>query len=466
MRISISVIRDSDSLCKIQKRNLIILIILVLLFAILFFILIQNDHRQTFQKEDYIFDSNLLNTNHLNEFRDNYIFDKNQLILQAINNNNKLTCKKLYLSQAENEDIEKELTENIENQLDEIDFSQLDSIVNSFNNNQKQIFGGSSFLEVVKNFLYGNSTSQSTNFLSYMLKIILNDLINILPYFALIVAIAIIYSLVGHFSLDKGKSVASIVHIACFCAIALIVLNLVIGVMQDASRVIFSISSQMEVVFPVLLTLISSIGGAVTASTFQPVLATLTTVITKIFTNLLFPVFIFCIVFNIVGNISNNVKLEKFSKFCSSFFNWTIGIIFTIFIAFLTINGLTVSSIDGISIKTAKYAIKSHIPILGSYLSDGVSLIITSSNLIKNAVGVTGLVLLTSTILSPIFNLVLLMLLFKLVSAIIEPFCDQKISNFLYSVSKTLNMLNICLIAIGFMYLISVSILMLCSNLF
>jgi len=125
-----------------------------------------------------------------------------------------------------------------------------------------------------------------------------------------------------------------------------------------------------------------------------------------------------------------------------------------------------VSSIDGISIKTAKYALKSYIPILGSYLSDGVGLILTSSSLIKNSVGVTGLILLFSTIISPIINIIIVMLLFKLVAALVEPLCDDKISSFLYSVSKSLNLLNVSLIAIGFMYLVSTSILLLVSNIF
>ena len=90
---------------------------------------------------------------------------------------------------------------------------------------------------------------------------------------------------------------------------------------------------------------------------------------------------------NVVGKLSSNVKLEKFSKFFSSLFKSIIGVVFTIFIAFLTIHGLTSTSIDKLSIKTAKYALKSYIPILGSYLSAGVGFILLSTSIIKNAVG-------------------------------------------------------------------------------
>ena len=140
--------------------------------------------------------------------------------------------------------------------------------------------------------------------------------------------------------------------------------------------------------------------------------------------------------------------------------------IFTIFIAFLTMQGLTVSSIDSISLKTAKFAIKSYIPILGSYLSDGVSVILAGSVLIKNAVGVSGLLLLFSVVFSPLIKIIIVLLLLKLTSAILEPLGDSKVSNFLFSISKSLNMLVVCLLATSFMYLISVSLLMSCSNVF
>lgn len=362
---------------------------------------------------------------------------------------------------------EQDLEENIDDQLGEIDFSGLDEILNSLPDNEKSIFNGKGFVEIVRDFISADDSSIYNNFIPYALSIIFSNITSYIPYFAVIIALAVLYSLVGQVSTgDKNKSLSSVIHIVAFASIALIVLKLVFELLSTTSNTISIIESQMEIIFPIILTLITAIGNVVTASTFQPLLAVLTTGITKVFTIILIPIFIFSIVFGIVGNISKNVRLEKFSKFFTSLFNWIVGIIFTIFIAFLTLHGLTVSSIDSISLKTAKFAIKSYIPLLGSYLSDGVGIIIASSVLIKNAVGVSGLVLLFAVVFSPIIRIVIIGLLLKLTSAILEPLCDKEVPNFLYAVSKSLNMLVVCLIAIGFMYLISVSLLMCCSNIF
>lgn len=383
--------------------------------------------------------------------------------IENINYKNVKIEKQIYL--VSNDDIQNELNDNINNQLNDIDFTQLESLVNNLDNSSKQLFSNNSFISLVKKFINGNNSDLYSNFLTFAISIFFENLINVIPYFSIIIIISVLYSLIGQFS-SNNKSTSNIIHIVCFSSIVVVVLKIVISVMGESSNTIFLLEKQMEVIFPILLTLINAIGGVVTSTTFQPILAILSVIITKIFTTILMPIFVFSIVFGIVGNISKNVKMEKFSKFFQSLFVWIIGIVFTIFIAFLTIQGLTASGIDSISLKTAKYAIKSYIPILGSYLSDGVSLILASSMLIKNAIGATGLIILISTIFLPVIKIIIIMLLLKLTSSIIESLSDEKISNFLYSVSKSLNMIIVSLLAVGFMFLVSLSILMSCSNLF
>ena len=363
-----------------------------------------------------------------------------------------------------NSEAEGELKENIENQLNDIDFNKLNNLIDNLSSQGKGLIEKNNFLSLVKNFIYGENTNLYQNIFSVFINDIFEDILFFLPYFSLIIAISLVYSMIGHFSSDKNKSISNLINIVCFIAIASIVLKLLLDIIASVSSVITNIEIQTEVIFPVLLTLINALGGVVTATTFQPLLATLSVGITKLFTLVLMPIFISSIIFGIVGNISKNVKLEKFSKFFTSLFTWIIGIVFTIFIAFLTIQGLTVSSVDSISLKTAKFAIKSYVPILGSYLSDGVGLILASSVLIKNAIGATGLILIFATILFPIIKIIILILLFKLSSAILESISDEKVSNFLFNISKSLNMLSVCILAVGFMFLISISLLMGCSN--
>ena len=139
---------------------------------------------------------------------------------------------------------------------------------------------------------------------------------------------------------------------------------------------------------------------------------------------------------------------------------------FTIFFALLSIQGISAGSFDSISVRTMKFTMSSYVPVLGGYLSQGMDIILASSVLIKNAVGVVGIMILLSSIIAPILEIVVLSLMFKIVSAILQPLNNNKLTNFLHATSHCIIMLSTCLIVVAFMYLIMIGLCMASANIF
>lgn len=370
-----------------------------------------------------------------------------------------------YAEQQSVEEIEEELEENINDQMQNIDFGNLEEIVSNLDDDAKKLFNSSSFYQKVLSVLNGDIDDNTNSFFQYIFNLFFDNLLQFIPTLSMIIVVAILCSFIGQLSpTGKTSSINKVVYFACFGIIIVIISTLLKNVVTHSTDAIASINKQMEAVFPIMLVMLTAVGGVTTSTTMQPLVGILSSGVVYIFNSIVLPIFIFSVVFTIVGNLSNEVKLDKFNKFFNSLFKWIVGIVFTIFLAIITIRGITSSSIDGISIKTAKFALKSYIPILGGYLSDGFNLILTSSMLIKNAVGGVGLLLFLVTIISPIIKLAIFSLGLKLVAAIVEPISDNKIPNFLYSVSNLLTMLITCLIAVSFMYLLVVGLFMLSGN--
>lgn len=362
------------------------------------------------------------------------------------------------------EDYSEELEEEINNQLEDLDFSSLEDILNSFTNGQINIFGGSSFIEKLQKLITGEF-DDNQNLWSSIFSIFFDNLLGLLPIISLIIAISLIGSMLqGLKPNNNGKSISNVIHFVTYGIVVVLILSIVVKMVGLTTNTIQSIKSQMDAIFPILLTLLTAIGGTVSTSVYQPAMALLTGTIMNLFTYVLLPIFIFSIVFNVVSNLSNTVKLDKFTSFFYSSYKWLTGLIFTVFTAFLSVQGITAGSIDGISIRTAKFAIKSYVPILGSYLSDGMGIILASSNLIKNAVGATGLFLLLATIISPLIELILFMLILKFVAGIIEPLGNKQIANFISSLSKSMTLLIALIIGVGFIYFITLGLVMCSAN--
>ena len=364
------------------------------------------------------------------------------------------------------EEIIQEIEDELGKQLDNLDMSSIENLLGSLTEEQLALFGEKGFLDKIKTLLSGEISSDSSIWTN-ILEIFFDSLLEVIPFISIIIAVALLGNLIQGLKPTKGeKSISNLIHFVTYGIIVVIILSIVVKMITMTTNTIFTIKNHMDAIFPLLLTLLTAIGGTVSVSVYQPAMALLSNIIINLFTHVLMPLFIFSIIFSVVSNLSNTIKLDKFTSFFNSTFKWITGFVFTIFTAFLSIQGITAGSIDGISIKTAKYAIKSYVPILGSYISDGLGVILASSNLIKNAVGASGLFLLLATIISPILQLVLFMLALKLVSAIIEPLGSKQISNFVSNLSKNMTLLVVTIVGIAFASFITIGLVMCSANIF
>ena len=362
------------------------------------------------------------------------------------------------------EELIDQIEENVNGQLEDLDLSGLESILNNLNKEQSEMFGSGTFIEKLQSILSGEFTDNAGSVWEAILGLIFDELLNFLPLIATIIAVAILSGMIGDLRGANSKSIADITHFVCYGVIIILVVSACTSILTLTSNTLQGLKNQIDVAFPILLTILTAIGGTSSVSVYQPAVALFSGTIMQIFTLVLMPLFIFSLVFTVISNLSSSVKLEKFSSFFNSLFKWITGAVFTIFMGFLIIQGITAGSLDTVSIRTAKYAIRSYIPILGGYLSEGFNVIMASSILIKNAIGASGLLLMFSSVIVPVVEIVLLMLCLKLTAGILEPLTDSRISNFISGVAKSLIMPIVLIIGVAFMYLIFMGLIICTGN--
>ncbi len=372
-------------------------------------------------------------------------------------------AKAVCLAESE-KDAEEILGENVDDNLENIDMSQLDKLLSTLTDDFKTLFGDD-VANTAKEIIHGNYTGDFNEFYAVLLSGISKSVLDILPTILTIVAIAVLYSLLGGFTSGFiQKPTEKLIYFATYSTMILIVMVEVGGVIKLTTDTITNVKTLMEGIFPILLTLTTLLGGVTSSAVFKPMMTTLVTFITVFVSNIVIPMFIAAIAFSIVGNLTKSVKLDKLTDFFKSSATYILGGVFGIFIAFLTFQGLTGGVIDSISVKTAKFAMQSYIPILGGYLSDGFDLMMASIVLIKNSIGVIGLLMLLSIIALPTVKIILLSLGLKLASGIIEPISDSKFSKMLSNISSNMTLLIISLVGVGFMFLLTVMMVIYTCN--
>ena len=120
---------------------------------------------------------------------------------------------------------------------------------------------------------------------------------------------------------------------------------------------------------------------------------------------------------------------------------------------------------DGISLRTAKYLTRTIIPIAGGMFADTLEVVVGGSLLIKNAVGIFGLVMILCLVAAPLIKVVAMVFIYKLVGAVLEPLCDKRMVQSLEIMESSLILVIIALATVALMFFLAITILVGIGNL-
>ncbi len=221
--------------------------------------------------------------------------------------------------------------------------------------------------------------------------------------------------------------------------------------------------TQMQLVFPLMLTLMAASGGSLTAAVCRPAVAFFSTNIVSVVRSVVFPITVTIIVFSMAGCLTKEIRIGRFTAFFKSINKWIIGICISAFGIFFTLQGITAANYDGILRRTTKYVIGNGIPIVGGFLSGGFDLAVAGSILIKNSLGNMSILLMLTVVFEPLVTLLTVNLSLRLTSALTQSFGDGKISDFLGETAENLRYCTAGLLFTAFLYFLSI-MLMVCTS--
>lgn len=359
------------------------------------------------------------------------------------------------------EDLAEDLGSTVSDTLGDLDLNEYQSFIDSLGETQ-----GISIKQLVNDILHNSNDIDFDYFIKFAFQGLFKQFSSLLPKLAIIIAVALLYGLLQKLTSDFSKqSTKKLVYIACYGTILTVVLFIVSDVITSTIKTIDLLSKFTDISFPILLTLISAMGGSASVAVYQPMVLVFSAVIIKIIKIAIMPLFYITFVFGIIGNLSDELKLSKFAKTSKKLADWIMGIVFSLFITFLTAQGITGASFDSIAAKGAKFALSSYVPVVGSYLKEGFDIIIAGCLVIKNAMGLCSIIILLFIVLMPILKLILIVFMLRIASAVIEPVSDTKFSEALYSTSNSLMILITILICLFFAMFIFIMMIIYTCNL-
>ena len=358
-------------------------------------------------------------------------------------------------------DVEKELGENIDRLIDDTNFGELDEYFKEVD----EITGSrSSVSSILKKLIKGEEIYGYDNVFKYLFSLIFGGIKEKLPIFISLFVILIVCSVLGCFGPDKLDGVGELTRLIGFSIVACVVVTVGASVVSSAKSACEKTVKTVQSCFPFLLAFITASGGAAQSAVYAPSTLFIQNFTAAFICKITFPCVTLMLTLSIISNICKEIKIKGFIEFLSGFMKWGIGLVGAVFTVFTAVKGFSAGIIDGVGLRTLKYAVGSSVPLVGGILSGGADVILSAVTLTKNAFGTLIVILIFGAVVKPVVEIAALTLSLRLLGAITQPITDDRTYSFIKSCVSALNHALAGLILVAFMYVVGVLVMIAASG--
>lgn len=353
--------------------------------------------------------------------------------------------------------------ESIQAQLEELDLAHLLGFTELLDQEYREFLPSLNWRELITQ--EGSGTSPAELVVS-ILKSFFVEVYSNLHFLRQLIVIGILAALLQRLSESFGsKTVVDLAFAVCFLVLVLLGLQSFQIASSVATDAIGTMVEFMHAILPLLATLLVAVGGVTSATVFHPLLWGLVGTIASVVRKVLLPLILLSTAFSLVSHFSRELSFPKVGSLLRQTVITLLGLIFIVFSGFMVVRGAIAPIADGISLRTAKYLTKTFIPIAGGMFADTLEVIVGGSLLIKNAIGVFGLLMILFLVATPLLKVWAMVILYKVVGTLLEPICDRRVVQVLETMESSLTLVAIALGTVAVMFFLAITILVGIGNL-
>lgn len=243
----------------------------------------------------------------------------------------------------------------------------------------------------------------------------------------IILAIVLFTGLAAGIVSCGNSKVINAVPIAASLAIAsisVIDVNALIGLGKETIEKMELFS---QVLLPTIAAAAAAAGSPGAAAARQMATVLFSDVLMSLITRLLLPLVYAYIAAIAVSAAINNDGLKRIA----STLKWVVTTVLTTvllaFVGYLTVSGVIAGTTDAITLKATKFTVSNMVPVVGGILSDAAETVLAGANLLKNSIGVFGMLSVLGMCIGPFLQLGVNYLMYKMVATVSATVAESRV---------------------------------------
>lgn len=245
---------------------------------------------------------------------------------------------------------------------------------------------------------------------------------------------------------------------ACYLVLIIMALGGFLLALDVCRGVIDSLVDFMQAMLPVLITLLAGLGAVTTAGLFHPLLVTALQFIASLVRDVILPVVLSAACIDLVSRTFTRFKLTALSDLLRQGAVVATGLLLCLFVGVVSVYGAAGAVFDGAAVKAAKFATATFVPFVGKILADAVEVVLGSSLVLKNVVGVVGALAVVGLTVFPLLKVFSLVIVYRVAGAVVQPLGAGELVGSLGSVANSLVLMMILAGSVAVMFLVTLAI--------
>lgn len=346
----------------------------------------------------------------------------------------------------------------IDEQLASMNLQSIDQLTNLVGNNT--IFSAMSPGEIIKGIVNGDPLFSFDKIISNVLNLLLTEVYGSFILGVQLVIICIIIGLLKNLSTSFGDdTVSKLGTIVCSCSVMALCLKSFMDVYTLCINAVDTMTVTMQALLPVLVPLLISMGSFASGGVLNPVIVAAITIFNSILQRLVLPAVLLSSIFILVNSLSDRDYVKKLAIFMRNFAIFMVGLSVTLFSGLTAIQGIVTKTTDGMIAKTAKYSMDNFIPIVGGFAADSIDLVLSCATIIKNGIGIFGLLIIITLLVLPLIKILVIALVYKITAIVIEPIGNETVSDCINEMGNSVITLAVILFLSAMMFIIFLAVI-------
>lgn len=314
------------------------------------------------------------------------------------------------------------------------------------------------FEEYVMNFVQGKEQFSINRIIKDIKDGITREVKANIGILSSLVSIAIIAAIFTNFSFAfSNNQVAETAFYIAYLLMFSILTTSFIAASSIAINVLEHVLDFMKALIPTYFLAVAFTSSAGTSTVFYQATLILITFVDMILIKLVIPLINIYLILSMANNISKEDLLSKLKSLIGLVIQWTLKSSLAAVVGFHAIQGLILPVADRVKrsvlLKTA-----SLIPGVGDVFGSITESVVGAGILLKNAIGVAGVVVIIIVCAVPILKLVITALIYRVGSAVIQPISDKRILNCVTSSAESIGMLLHTVVVGAVLFLLTITI--------